>query len=295
MPASLRCFIDAARAAVARAIAQVMNDAKREKELRDAEHRARLAELDSRILAVSDLERRVAERLASLKDGADGVSVSIDDVTPILIAEIGRRVAELPAPKDGVDGKDADPAFVVESIREAVAALPAPQKGDKGDDGAMGALPLVKAWDDRVHYQGNVVTHAGSLYQASRDTAKEPPHADWICLAAAGAKGQDGRSFTIRGTHRDGEAYQMLDVVSLNGASFAAKRDDPGACPGDGWQLIAKQGGPGKPGDPGRPGKVERGPKVEHLSIDDEGLLTLRHEDGSTVTCDFYPLLRKLK
>lgn len=385
----------------------VAGQMKRESRLRIDAAIADLQRRDAeRELRFSNLERQIADRLASLKDGEPGKSVSIGDVAPVLVAELDRRFAELPKPKDGENGKDADPKAVADlvaarvteavaaippakdgkdadpvaiaemvsravaamppaepgppgkdaeppsdeliaaaisrhlaanppapgkdappvetsqiaeaaaaylkanppaagkdvdpavvaslvetAVREAVAAIPAPEKGERG---APGALPTVQSWEDRVHYEGNVVAHAGATYQASRDTAKEPPHADWVCLAAAGKDGAEGRSFAIRGTFDAAAAYLRLDVVAVNGASFAAKRDNPGACPGDGWQLIAKQGGPGKPGDPGRAGIVARGTKAEALTIDEDGLLTLRNEDGSTVTCDLYPLLAKI-
>jgi hypothetical protein len=172
------------------------------------------------------------------------------------------------------------------------------ERGERGAQGDSGLLPMVRSWADEVHYASQVVTHGGGLYQALRDTAKEPPHADWICLAAPGRDGSDGRSFTIRGTFRDGEDYAELDVVTLNGASFAAKRDNPGVCPGDGWQLVAMQGGRGKPGERGPAGgRAERGPpgpKVADLSVDDQGVMTLTNEDGSIAKCDLYPLLSRL-
>jgi hypothetical protein len=31
-----------------------------------------------------------------------------------------------------------------------------------------------------VHYESDVVTHAGALWQARGDTAHSPPHSDWI-------------------------------------------------------------------------------------------------------------------
>jgi hypothetical protein len=63
----------------------------------------------------------------------------------------------------------------------------------------------------------------------------------------------------IKGTYRDDETYQHLDIVALNGSSFMARHDDPGACPGDGWQLIASAGRQGKPGLKGERG--EAGPR----------------------------------
>ncbi len=181
--------------------------------------------------------------------------------------------------RDGVDGQDGAPG----------------REGERGPEGPAGKLPLVRAWSDRIHYEGAVVAHDGGTWQAQRDTARAPPHEDWICIAAPGANGQDGGSFSVRGTWGEAESYERLDVVALNGAAFVARRDNPGPCPGDGWQMIAAQGKRGQPGERGLPGqRGEPGPSVIALDIDREGLMTLSHADGSTVTADLYPLLSKL-
>jgi hypothetical protein len=104
-----------------------------------------------------------------------------------------------------------------------------------------------------------------------------------------GPAGQDGKSFAVRGTWSETETYHELDVVALGGASFAAKCDDPGPCPGEGWQLVAAQG---KRGNPGERGTVRGAPTA--LAVDEEGLLTLTNADGSRLSCDLYPLLSKL-
>ena len=112
-----------------------------------------------------------------------------------------------------------------------------------------------------------------------------------------GANGVDGRSFVIRGTWSEAETYHALDVVALNGASFGARCDNPGPCPGDGWQMIAAQGKRGNAGERGAGARGERGapgPSAVALDVNEEGLLTLTNADGSTVTCDLYPLLVRL-
>jgi hypothetical protein len=59
----------------------------------------------------------------------------------------------------------------------------------------------------------------------------------------------------IRGTHDPLAAYNASDVVAKDGASFVARRDNPGSCPGPGWQLLAKQGQRGVAGERGAPGR----------------------------------------
>jgi len=205
------------------------------------------------------LERALAEKLAAVRDGPPG--------------------------PPGARGEPGPPG-------QAIQGPPGPP-GERGEDGPPGLFIPPRAWAKGVHYGTTLVAHRGSTFCAMRDTAEEPPHEDWVLVAAAGA---DGRSFTVRGTWNVTAEYRAFDVVALAGSSFVARADDPGVCPGDGWQLIAAQGNRGKPGEQGPRG--ERGPPgrgVKAAAIDDQGVLTLTHDDGSTVACDFYPVLAGLR
>jgi hypothetical protein len=151
------------------------------------------------------------------------------------------------------------------------------EKGDTGDPGPPGKLPLVKAYrPDEVHYAGEVVVYEGSAYQAQRDTARAPSHdKHWVCIAAAGRDGVDGRSPTVRGTFDPNVTYERLDIVVFNKGSFIARHDDPGPCLGDGWQLITAHGAPGEKGSPGPRGaqgvkgeKGDPGPAIVGWQID---------------------------
>jgi hypothetical protein len=141
------------------------------------------------------------------------------------------------------------------------AALPGPPgpPGSPGPAGAPGKLPIVKLWQpESVSYEAQVVSFDGATYQALRDTAQKPGGSDWICLAVAG---RDAKSPRVRGTFSADAHYQELDIVALGGGSFIARKDDPGPCPGDGWQSLTM---PGKKGDKGPPGpRGEKGPKGE--------------------------------
>ena len=196
-------------------------------------------------------------------------------------------IFEIPllAGKDGQDGRDGvDGAAGRDGM-----------DGERGPEGPAGKMPVAKTWEDRVHREGEVIAHLGATWQATRDTGKEPPHEDWILLARAGA---DGRSFRVAETYDAAKEYSALDVVALNGGSFVARADNPGPCPGDGWQLLASRGkaGPqGERGAPGTPGaRGEAGQPVVAAKLDENGMLTLVNGDGSTVNCDFYPLLERI-
>jgi Collagen triple helix repeat (20 copies) len=169
---------------------------------------------------------------------------------------------------DGVNGRDgaAGPEGKAGAPGERGEAGPigAPgARGEKGDQGEPGKLPIVKAYKPgAVYYAADVVTFEGASYQALRDTARLPSDGnkdDWVCLAAAGANGRDGKDGltpNICGTFNPEEVYTRLDIVAVNGSSFIATKHNPGPCPGDGWQLIVSMGRQGKHGPQG-----ERGPQ----------------------------------
>jgi hypothetical protein len=258
-------LLEAWREALAEVLESERREWQRERALHEAQTATVIAGLRADVAAFrSDMAERITARLAELKDGAPGE----------------RGPAGPPgAPGESVAGI-AGPAGPPGEPGPALAGPPG-EPGAPGKDGAPGKLPPVQAWYDRVHYEGDVVTHAGGLYQARRDSAREPyqnqsVHADWICLAVPG---KDAAQMTIRGTFDPAGRYRYLDIVALNGSSFVARGDDPGDCPGSGWQLIASAGRPGKPGkgergDPGpagRPGdRGDPAPRILAWKIDRE-------------------------
>ena len=65
-------------------------------------------------------------------------------------------------------------------------------------------------------------------------------------------------------TFKPVERYARLDVVAINGSAFIARRDDPGDCPGEDWQLMSAPGKRGQQGPRGERG--ERGPSGTIIS-----------------------------
>jgi hypothetical protein len=63
------------------------------------------------------------------------------------------------------------------------------------------------------------------------------------------------KTLAVKGTFDPHERYRALDIVAKDGGSFVARKDDPGPCPGEGWQSITTRGQRGVAGERG-----ERGP-----------------------------------
>jgi hypothetical protein len=127
-------------------------------------------------------------------------------------------------------------------------------RGERGPEGPRGKLPIAKLWKQgTVSYEADVVVYDGACFQALRDTAQTPGGVDWICLAAMGGT---ARTPTVRGTYDEKANYGALDIVALDGATFIARKENPGACPGEHWQLMARQGARGVAGPKG-----DRGPE----------------------------------
>ena len=83
---------------------------------------------------------------------------------------------------------------------------------------------------------------------------------------------------TVRGTYDATVSYKKLDVVEFDKNSFIARHDDPGLCPGDGWQLLAAHGMRGEKGLPGSRGekgatgeKGDTGPTITAWKTDRTG------------------------
>src|SRR5215831_7535113 len=128
-----------------------------------------------------------------------------------------------------------------------------------------GRLPVAKIWrEESVTYEGEVVSYDGALCQARKDTAQIPGGSDWVCVARAGRDGCDGLTPNVCGTFDAYKTYARLDVVEYDGASYIARRDAPGICPGDGWQILSRSGRRGPVGESGPRGrKGERGARGE--------------------------------
>jgi hypothetical protein len=167
-----------------------------------------------------------------------------------VIATMRAQIAELSSSFDRLIAEK------LGAVRDGAPGAQGP-RGEPGPPGRVGLLPAVKPWvAGVVFYRGDTVSYCGACWQAIEDTAGEPGASPaWRCIAAAG---RDGQTPKIRGTWSHGGEYRALDVVARNGGSYIARKDNPGICPGDGWQAITLPGKRGQQGERGPRG--ERGP-----------------------------------
>jgi Collagen triple helix repeat (20 copies) len=203
-----------------------------------AEARASNAETELR------LDRAIATKLAAIQDGPPGPPGERGESGPPgagIQGPPGERGALGPAGAAGERGLPGERGETGETG----------QRGERGETGPPGKFTPPKAWAKGIHYEHALVTHDGSTYCAARDTAEQPPHDDWILVAARGEPPYVGE---VCGLFEPKRAYRKFDLVSLNGSEWRAKRDNPGPLPGDGWQLSGQAGSRGKPGERGERG-----------------------------------------
>lgn len=196
------------------------------------------------------------------KDGENGASVTIDDVRPILDAEVkamtesaaqqlDAAIKALPVPKDGEPGKDGtsvtldDVSGVLEvavskwaleferraqdTIQKAIDKIPAPKDGTNGKDGRDGL-----GFDDlEVEYDGERTI---TLKMQKGDVIKEANITLPVVL--------DRQIF------KEGKSYQAGDGVTWGGSYWIAQKDTSAKpdTEDSGWRLAVKRGRDGKDG-----------------------------------------------
>jgi len=94
-----------------------------------------MSELGYRLESVADLERRLTERLATLKDGRDGTVLTLDDMRPAIADYVDHVLRGWERPKDGKSVTVADVEPVLRHlVSEAVARIPKPKARVTIDD-----------------------------------------------------------------------------------------------------------------------------------------------------------------
>lgn len=215
---------------------------------------------------VKELESRALTKGEPGEPGKDGTSVTALDVAPIIAEEVQRAFAALPAPKDGVDGKNGADGrdgidgksvtieqlepIVALHVERAVSEIPAAKDGKDGRDGVDGkdgASGKSVSIDEIEPIIAGYVEKAVSAIPVPVD-GKDGRHGLDGKDGANGKNGKDGlgaagamidRSGNLILTMTDGSSKDLGPVVGKDGVNGADGNDGaPGAAGADGTDGI---------------------------------------------------------
>jgi hypothetical protein len=224
------------------------------------------------------------------KDAEIDYQLLLDELLPFAKTEVMEQVAKaisaLPPSEPGTpgrDGKDADMELVARWLDERIAALPVPKDGRDGKDGVgiAGALIdrehrlLLTLSDGTVRDLGIVVGKDGVPGTPGRDGKDGLSFESFVLepefdgqrtarLRWTDAKGNEQTRewrlpiVTYKGVWRADVSYEVGDSVSRGGSCWiaTANTSEPPAEGASGWVLSTKRGRDGRDGTPG-----ERGPE----------------------------------
>lgn len=175
--------------------------------------------------------------------GPAGKDVTVDDVAPLIAAEVAKAIAELPVPKDGEPGPRGEKGaavtvddvapLVAAEVTKAVAALPVPAAGEPGkpgEKGEPGPAGTSVTPDEVAPLIVEVVAKAVAALPAPKDGEPGP----------RGEKGEPGPM---------GHGVTVDEVVPLI-ASEVEKAFDALPAP-----AAGEAGKPGEKGEAGRDGR----------------------------------------
>lgn len=202
------------------------------------------------------------------KDGVDGKSISLDEVRALLADMVQKAVAQIPPPKDGKDGVDADPEFIRAEVQRAVDLIPKPRdgrdgmKGERGEPGRDGIGERGNDGRDGRDADPELVRQEVEIAIAKMPKPERgEPGADGLGVDDFEVS-LEGRTLTLglrcgdrvvtrqvklaglpdyKGIYAAG-SYEAGDMVTYGGSIWRAKRDTSQAPKGsaDDWHLVVK-------------------------------------------------------
>ncbi|CAH0650533.1 MULTISPECIES: phage portal protein [unclassified Pseudomonas] len=222
------------------------------------------------------IRQSVVEEVAKLPTPNDGVSVTLEDVAPMLLEAVKDAVGALPPAEPGasVTPEDLRPV-IAEEVAKAMQALALPKDGDPGRDALqLEILPEIDA--EKSYVRGTYAKHLGGLWRSFERTSGMK---GWECIVegvgAAAVEQAGDRGFELalvlssgaevrkklelpvmiyRGVFSAGD-YLPGDTVTWAGSLWHCDEstcDKPGEPGSKGWRLAVKRGRDGKNGTNGK-------------------------------------------
>jgi len=217
------------------------------------------------------IDAAVAESAGKMQPPAVGPL----DFAKLIDESVAKAFAAIPRPKDGENGKDADPEEIQKMVDSAVSAIEIKHGSDgiPGRDGLdIDILPEIDP--EKSYPRGTYAQHQGGLW---RSHCKTHGMKGWECVVDGISDigvdfGDDPRQVTIRtvkssgivvekqifmpvvvdkGVYKKDSGYQKGDGVTSGGNFWIAQKDNPEGAPGTtpDWRLAVKKGRDAPRGD----------------------------------------------
>lgn len=188
-------------------------------------------EIDSEELATL-----VNEAVAALPPAQDGNSVEIEDVLPVIAAEVAKAFEAVPVPKDGEPGKDGRGVkeLLIDREGHLIATM---------DDGATKNLGPVCGKDGQPGQDGrdgfNLTDFDAQVLEDDRTIEFKFVSGDYERVATL-----KWPTMIYRGVYSEGKQYDAGDTVSWGGSAWVAERATNGKpdTAQSGWKLAVKKG-----------------------------------------------------
>jgi hypothetical protein len=224
---------------------------------------------------VEEIQPLIGAAVAKSVSEIELPAVEVPDFEHMISDAVTKAVAEIPRPKDGENGKDADPEEIQKMVDSAVSAIEIKHgiDGIPGRDGLdIDILPEID--DEKSYPRGTYAQHQGGLW---RSHCKTHGMKGWECVVDGIADigidfADDPRNVTIRtvkssgivvekqvyvpvvvdkGVYRKEAEYQKGDGVTSGGNFWIAQKDTPEGTPGTtpDWRLAVKKGRDAPRGD----------------------------------------------
>ncbi|MCJ2370159.1 phage portal protein [Pseudomonas sp. RGM 3321] len=222
------------------------------------------------------IHRTIAEEVAKIPKPADGVSVTVDDVLPLIEQQVSAAVAAIPLPRDGESVSIEQVQVLVDkAVASALAGIDPPKDGEPGRDAAH--IEIGPGIDPEKSYpRGSYAKHLGGLWRSFETTSGMR---GWECIVdgvASLSVEQDGeRGFKAVAQLSSGKTEEKAltlpvmiyrgvfsgaphvpgDTVTWGGSLWhcdEATSDKPGELNSKGWRLAVKKGRDGKDGNNGK-------------------------------------------
>lgn len=196
-------------------------------------------------LELLDIPTLVEEAVKDLPAPQDGKSVTIDDIAPLIAAEVEKRVSELPTAKDGKDGVDGKDGIglagaLIDRSGELVVTLTngeaknlGPIVGKDGDPGKPG-----KDGFSLKHFDAELMADGRTILLKFEDESDQSFSVELGVPA-----------MIYRGVFKEGEQYEKGDTVTWGGSIWHCDQgttEKPDASKA--WRLAVKRGRDGKDG-----------------------------------------------